>query len=121
MVAIDEALQIVRVVVLNDEVPGLGRGQRLHQLAPGQRAVADIGPAVLVAVFASGRDVLDVHGRDAVGVFCDPGEGIGAAAHHPGDVRLPGEVRPAGKDQILRDRAVGKRRKLEVVVVPAEI
>src|SRR5262249_49757628 len=86
-------LEILRIVVLDDEVFRGRGGQRLEQLGPVDGAVADVGPAVLIRVLALRSDVLDVNRGDALAVFFDPGEGIGAAAHDPGDIRFPGEIR----------------------------
>ena len=65
--------------MLDDEMLGFGAFESSNELRPGQRAVADIGPAILVLVLACGRDVLDVHRGDARTELLDPGEGIGAA------------------------------------------
>src|SRR3954469_6718214 len=68
-----EALDVARIVVLHH----IDRGRRflpecLDQPWPVDGAVADIGPAVLIGVLASRRDVLDVDGSDARAVFGDP-------------------------------------------------
>src|SRR5690606_21535353 len=62
------------IVVLDDEVFDGRAGERLGEIAPRQHAVADIRPAVLLRILALRRDVLDMHGGDAVAVFPDPGE-----------------------------------------------
>ena len=101
--ALGEALGVLGVVVLHDEVLDVGVRERRHQRLPVDGAVAEVGPAVLVGVGAGGGDVLEVDGGQAPAEGLDPLEGIGAALDDPGEVGLPFEVGAALEDRDLRD------------------
>ena len=60
-----------------------------EQRLPVERAVADIGPAILVGLLAGRRDVLDVDGGDAAAELVHPGDRVLAGLHHPGEVHFP--------------------------------
>ena len=85
------ARRVLRLVVLDHHPPGARPPAGLPEVAPVEHAGADVGPAVLVLVLPGWRDVLDVRRGQPAAVALEPGLGVDAAAHQPGDVGLPGE------------------------------
>ena len=102
-----KALRVRGIVMFHDHQLGRRMSRDLlEQSGPVHRAVADIGPAVLVGALACGRDVLDMDRGDAVAMAGNPVEGIGAAADDPGDVGFPVEIRRGVEQDLHRQAAV---------------
>ena len=85
-----------------------------------QRAVADVGPAVLVGMLAGRRQVLEVDGDDPFGMAVEPRGDVLAGPGDPADVGLPQQRRRGFQHQVERRQAIARARELEVVVVPGE-
>src|SRR4051812_342929 len=116
-----EPCDIVGLVVLGHKLRHADLLEPRQQYRPVEHPKARIGPAVLIHASPRRRDVLDVDGLDPTGIALQLGDRIGTAAHRPGDVGLPQQLRRLLQQDVDVALAIRSLGVLPMVVMPAEL
>ena len=114
---------IVGLFDLQEGALDLGLVRRRQHLSPVDDALADDGADHLAIGVGDALvlQVLDVQRVEAVGIFGQIGDRIGAAGHHPADIHLHLHQRRIGVlEQIVIGRDVADLVKFDIVIVIGE-